>query len=189
MSAAVTMKAVLYPDLRALLENELLTDEDSEAAALMQELAHAKEDHKVSRGEFLRMCMWKSPRPKNHYEKNTDSDIQETFTKVFGTKSEQRRITLLTDLYGVEIPTASAILTLTDPDNYGVIDIRVWQLLYALKSVTSKPGGQGFTFKNWFHFLSKLRFFAKEFTVPVRRIERSLFEYQKRLQVGTLYRA
>jgi hypothetical protein len=60
-------------------------------------------------------------------------------------------------------------------------------LLFAIKSVTKKPKGVGFNFKNWYHYLCKLRFYAKELGVPVRTIERTLFLYHKDLQTGTLY--
>ena|SRR2546427_12023878 len=52
-------------------------------------------------------------------------------------------LALLVGLKGVRVPMASAILTLIDPRRYGVIDIRVWQLLYAIKSVQQLPGGRG----------------------------------------------
>ncbi len=82
--------------------------------------------------------------------------------KTISTKYERRKIDLLTRLKGVSIPTASAILTLIEPQNYGVIDIRVWKLLYLYGVVKKKPRGQGFTFDDWFHYLSKLRYFAKK---------------------------
>ena len=48
---------------------------------------------------------------------------------------------LLTSLAGVSVPVASAILTLIDPRRYGVLDIRVWQLLVALGVMDGKPAG------------------------------------------------
>jgi hypothetical protein len=39
---------------------------------------------------------------------------------------------------GVSVPMASALLTLLDPKRYGVIDIRVWQLLHRMG--TSEEG-------------------------------------------------
>ena len=44
---------------------------------------------------------------------------------------------LLTGLRGVGVPMASAILTLLDPRRYGVLDIRAWQLLFAIRSVSA----------------------------------------------------
>ncbi len=83
---------------------------------------------------------------------------------------------------------ASAILSLIDPKRYGVIDIRVWQILFELGSVTRNADGVGFNFKNWFQYLCKLRYHAKRLGVSVRCVERTLFLFHKRHQEGHLYR-
>jgi hypothetical protein len=81
----------------------------------------------------------------------------------------------------------SAMLTLLNPRRYGVIDIRVWQLLHALGAVTKKPRGMGFNFKNWYQFLRIIRYFAKRHGVNARDIERTLFLAHQRYQKGKLY--
>jgi hypothetical protein len=82
---------------------------------------------------------------------------------------------------------ASAILMLTRPERYGVIDIRVWRLLHALGSVRKNSRGTGFTFNNWFNYLSIIRYHAKRLGVSARDVERTLFKYHKEIQVGPLY--
>ena len=84
---------------------------------------------------------------------------------------------------------ASAILMLLQPRRYGVIDIRVWQLLYAMGAVTKKSSGVGFNFNNWYQFLMIIRYFAKKLGVGARDIERSLFLAHREFQKGPLYRA
>ena len=79
---------------------------------------------------------------------------------------------------------ASAMLMLLNPRRYGVIDIRVWQLLHALGAVTKKPRGTGFNFKNWYQFLRMIRYFAKRHGVNARDIERTLFLAHQRYQKG-----
>ena len=94
---------------------------------------------------------------------------------------------LLTSLHGVSVPVASAILTLVDPKRYGVLDIRVWQLLCAIDSVRTNPRGVGFNFKNWYDYLRQLRYHAREIGVSARTVERTLFEYHRKVQQGKLY--
>ncbi len=96
-------------------------------------------------------------------------------------------MSLLTSLRGVSVPMASAILTLVDPKRYGVLDIRVWQLLFAMNSVRTNPRGAGFNFKNWYHYLRKLRDHAREMGISARTVERTLFEYHRKVQQGKLY--
>jgi hypothetical protein len=83
---------------------------------------------------------------------------------------------------------ASAILMLMFPRRYGVIDIRVWQLLHKLGTVTKNPGGIGFSFGNWYQYLMILRYFAKRFECKARDVERTLFLVHKQFQKGVLYR-
>jgi len=90
-------------------------------------------------------------------------------------------------LHGVSVPTASAILTLLDPDRYGVIDIRVWQLLHALGVVDGNRGGTGLTVSQWEQFLAVIRSHSVRFKVSARDIERSLFFIHRDHQSGTLY--
>jgi hypothetical protein len=87
----------------------------------------------------------------------------------------------------VSVPMASAILMLLYPKRYGVIDIRVWQLLYKIGTVTKNPKGIGFSFANWYQFLKVIRYFAKEFGVTARDVERALFVAHKKYQKGRLY--
>ena len=83
---------------------------------------------------------------------------------------------------------ASAILTLTNPQRYGVIDIRVWKVLYRLGSVSTRPSGVGFDFKHWYRYLVILRHHAKRIGADVRAVERTLFFHHRRYARGNLYR-
>lgn len=180
------MKKV-YSSLKELIEKELTDLEDEKTAHLIRRLKAVKRRGYLTKNEFLEIGMWKSARPKNSYLKNSDKEVVEITKKILSTKYEKRRITLLATLRGVSIPTASAILTLIDPQNYGVIDIRVWQLLYLYGVVNTKPDGINFSFKNWYTYISKLRYFAKMFDTTARSIERTMFLHHKKIQKGKLY--
>ena len=119
--------------------------------------------------------------------KNSPARIRRHSAIALASRSERIRFDALTSLDGVGAPTASAILTLTDPRRYGVIDIRVWKLLFDLGSVRTKPGGVGFTFDDWRDYLEVLRLHARQLSVSVRAVEYSLFLYHQRIQRGVLY--
>lgn len=176
-----------FDDLSSLIQINLRNDEDGKTKKLIEELSGIKSRGYFTQGEFMKMCLWKSPRPKKHYENNSEDEIITISKKVFSTKHEKKRIEYLTSLKGVSIPTASAILTITDPNNYGVIDIRVWQLLYLYDSVKDKPEGIGMDFSHWYNYLMKLRYFAKKFNVSCRDVERTLFVHHKEIQENNLY--
>jgi hypothetical protein len=176
-----------YRRLAELLKRELSAGEAEPTAALLRELRHVKRAKRFSRSEFIKMCRWKSSRAIHHYRRNSAAAIRRTSHEVLRTRDERRRLELLTSLKGVSIPTASAILTLIDPERYGVIDIRAWQLLFQIGAVEKKPGGVGFVFADWSRYLSILREHARALRVPVRRVELTLFEYHRKTQKGRLY--
>jgi hypothetical protein len=183
------LKKIPYSTVTELLKHELPNHEgeDDGTAALFDSLRHVRKTKRMTRAEFLSICRWKSPRAVRHYSKNDEHTIQNAVQMALATRSERKRLNCLTRLKGVNIPMASAILTLTNPERYCVIDIRVWQLLYAMRSVCTKQSGTGFSFNDWYHYLKKLRYLAARFGVSVRTVELVLFRYHRKMQLGTLY--
>jgi hypothetical protein len=178
-----------YSTIEELIRTNLSTNEDANTSKLMNSLKSVKIKGYFTKEEFLRMGMWKRPRPKRMYLNNSERDISLTSKEVFATQIEKRKINLLTSLYGVAIPTASAILTLTNPEEYGVIDIRVWKVLRLYGLVNNNSSGTNFAFNDWNNYLERLRDYSKKFNVSARDIERTLFLHHKEIQVGTLYKS
>ncbi|TSA20836.1 hypothetical protein D4R75_07090 [bacterium] len=155
---------------------------------LIKELSAARKRGYLTKPDLIKVCKWKSARAIKHIRRNRVDSIRKVTRAAFRTRSEQKKLSLLTSLYGVSIPMASAILMLTNPSRYGVIDIRVWQLLFAMGSVTTNPDGIGFDFKEWYRFLMIIRYFARKYKVKARDVERTLFNVHSRHQSGLLYR-
>jgi hypothetical protein len=176
-----------YQDLRALLAAEPMREESPETGRLVEELRGARRRGYLTKREFLTICRWKSPRAIALCERNSPGRIRRGTATAFAARSERVRFEALTALHGVGAPTASAILTVTDPRRYGVLDIRVWQLLFDLGSVRTKPTGVGFRLEDWLHYLATLRQHASALGVSVRAVEYSLFLYHQRVQRGALY--
>ena len=165
-----------------------LVPEDPQAASLIEKLCHVRQRGQFTRSEFLTMCRWKSPRAVGRCASNSHHRVRDVSRGIFNTRLEAERLDLLTSLAGVGIPTASAILTLTDPRRYGVIDIRAWQELYRLGAVQDRPGGQGFRLEHWLQYLRILRAEAARLKVTARQVEYSLFTYHQAQQEGALYK-
>ena len=183
----MALKKLPFRNVCVLLKHHLSTEEDVKAAALIRELRPARARGYLTREELEKVCRWKSARAIHLINRNSVVRVRTATRRALTTRSERRRLEALTTLDGVSVAMASAILTLLNPRRYGVIDIRVWQLLYALGEVTKKSGGVGFNFNNWYQFLMKLRYFAKQLGVGARDIERSLFFAHQAYQKGTLY--
>ena len=183
----MALKRLPFRNVSVVLKHYLSTEEDVKTAALIRELRNARLRGYLTRAELEKVCRWKSARAIHLINRNSVIRVRTATRRALTTRSERHRVEALTTLDGVSVAMASAILTLLNPRRYGVIDIRVWQLLYALGEVTKKSGGVGFNFNNWYQFLMKLRYFAKQLGVGARDIERSLFFAHQANQKGTLY--
>ena len=174
-------------NVEALLRRELVTEEDAATSALMSRLRDARRRGFVSRGEFLAMCRWKSPRALHHYQRNAAGKVREASRRALASRSERKRMEHLLALDGVSVPVASAILTLLDPRRYGVLDIRAWQMLYAMRGVDANPAGRGFTVGQWLRYLETLREHARRLRASARAVEYTLFLCHRKRQRGRLY--
>jgi hypothetical protein len=178
-----------FPDIPSLLSACLVHDEYPDTAPLIASLSHVRERGYFTRSEFLSMCKWKEPRERRRQDwaANTEDEVRMLSARAFGASDEARRILHLCRLRGVGIPVASAFLTLVDPERYGVIDIRVWQLLALYQEVDYDPDGSALQVLHWLDYLDKIRLWADELKVSVRTIERTLFQHHRDIQTERLY--
>jgi len=178
-----------FPDIPSLLSACLVHDEYPDTAPLIASLSHVREVGYFTRSEFLSMCKWKEQRERRrqHWISNTEDEVQMLSARALGASDEARRILHLCRLRGVRIPVASAFLTLVDPEHYGVIDIRVWQLLAFYQEVDYDPDGRALQVLHWLDYLDKIRMWAGEINVSVRAIERTLFQHHREIQTERLY--
>lgn len=80
------------------------------------------------RGEVHAIARWKSPRRANLVKENPDDVVEAVTGVAFALMGSAPKCAtkLLAVLDGVSIPTASAILTVVDPQTFGIIDRRAW---------------------------------------------------------------
>ncbi len=139
------------------------------------------------RGELAAVCRWKSSRAIQHIRANNHHRVRAATGAAMATSSERRRLEALLQLKGVSVPMASAVLMLLYPWRYGVIDIRVWQLLHGVGAVSENRKGTGFSLENWLQFLSIVRGLSSRLNVSARAVERTLFDVHKANQENRLY--
>ena len=183
----MALKRLPFDDLEPLIREHLSVEEDEGTALLSAALRPARRRGYLRKAELEAVCRWKSARAIAHIRANHHHSVRAVTGAALRARSEQGRMAALLQLQGVSVPMASALLTLLDPKRYGVIDIRVWQLLYAVGAVRENPRGLRFTSKNWLQFLVILRQHASRLGVAARDIERALFAAHRANQEGTLY--
>lgn len=177
------------PSLIALVRERMIAVEDPATSSLIEAVRPANVRGYLTRGELIRICRWKSPRSTGLVRENGARRIRTATEAAIRSVEERERFERLLSLRGVSAPSASAVLTMLEPGRYGVIDIRVWQLLHAMGAVRGNARGAGFTLDQWLQFLHVLRGVAAELDVTARAVERTLFAAHRERQVGTLYPA
>ena len=166
-----------------------ITDfEDKKTITLFGEFELLSNQDYLTKEQLLKILMWKSPRPKQLYNSNTEEEINEITNLAFNTENDSLKIHILTALKGVSYPAASAILMFHNRIKFAVIDIRVWRQLYNAKLVDTNPNGQNFSLKECELFYKVIRNLAAEMNLSARQVEKRIFDYDKLTQEGNLYK-
>jgi hypothetical protein len=183
MTASRMSRAGLGPLVRA----HLAGGEDEDTARLIGKLRQARKRGYLRALELEAVCRWKSPRAIWQIRRNSAAEVRKATRLALRARDEEGRMGALLHLKGVAIPMASAALMLLDPRRYGVIDIRVWQLLHRLGRVSANRAGVGLRLGHWLQFLAIVRELAARLRATARQVERALFEIHRGRQRGTLY--
>jgi hypothetical protein len=129
----------------------------------------------LEKHDFIDLCMWKSPRPKKHYESNNADFVKEITQFSLFTENEINRIMILIELRGVSWPVASVILHFAFPDKYPILGFRaIWSLGW------EKPGIYSFNF--WQKYCHKISQISIEINLSIRTVDKALWEYSKENQ-------
>ncbi|MDP3182751.1 MAG: hypothetical protein Q8M54_08025 [Desulfobaccales bacterium] len=128
----------------------------------------------LNKPEFIELCKWKTPRPRKHYERNDEKLVRENTRDSFSTNDEKKRIKLLDDLKGVSLPIASAILHFAFLNRYPILDFRaIWSLGWGKPKIS---------YRFWQSYCNRISEISRQVNLPIRIIDKALWEYSKQKQ-------
>ena len=143
-----------------------------------KELLHWFSENKyLDRKTFIKLCLWKSKRPKKQYEDkiNSEGRIKEIVSIALNSDDEFIKINTLRLLKGVSWPVASVILHFAEPKKYMIMDFRaIWSLGW------KQPKSYDFDF--WQKYTSEVNEIAKKNKVTLRQLDKALWFYSKENQ-------
>lgn len=129
----------------------------------------------LTRGEFLELCEWKTPRSRPRCAQNSAARVRDATGLALATGDERAKIGILRLLDGVEWPTASVILHFCDERPYPILDYRaLWSLGH------SRP--PAYTFDFWLAYTTFARDLAAASGHSMRELDRALWQYSKENQ-------
>ena len=125
-----------------------------------------------TRGEFIEVCAWKTPRSHSRVAANSRYLVMSRTGRGLAATDESERITPLLELHGVGVPTASTLLYFAFPDDYPILDVR------ALESLGVKPRSQ-YPVSFWLQYLCTCRKLARRNGVSTRTFDKALWQHSK----------
>lgn len=102
--------------------------------------------------------------------------VTEAVFRIVGPDTEYEsvvRLGLLSALAGVGVPLASAVLALTEPDRYCVVDRRGWRAIFGKER-------ESFTPFDYVHYLGEVARLAAELGWPIQETDAAVREYDRR---------
>jgi len=134
--------------------------------------AAARRGH-YSRGEFLALCEWKSPRSRPLAAANRPAAVRAaTRVALAAAGTERERIESLLALRGVGMPTASVLLHFAMPDRYPILDVRAVESLGII-------GRTSYPVAFWLAYVEACRALAAQHAVTLRTLDKALWQYSK----------
>jgi hypothetical protein len=134
-----------------------------------------------TRGEFIEVCAWKTPRSRPRVASNSRRSIVTRTGRALTVTDESDRIMALLELHGVGVPTASTLLYVAYPDDYPILDVR------ALESLGVRPRSQ-YPVSFWLEYLEACRELARRFHVSIRTLDKALWQHSKERAVTPSHR-
>lgn len=159
-------------------------DNEGETKRLTNKFQQLKKERKefyLTLAELEEIFKWKLRSQYGRQTKQRSLNINENIISItrtaFGiTHSDEDyetklKLKLLTSISGIEIPVASAILTLCYPNKYSVIDFRNWSQIY--KSEQKKTN---YTAKEYTDYLKIIKNLAKNFKMTPQEIDIAIWQ-------------
>jgi hypothetical protein len=125
-----------------------------------------------TRGEFIRVCRWKTPRSAPKVTANSARTVRRATGSALVTEDEQVRMQALLGLDGVGVPTASTLLYCVWPERYPILDVR------ALESLGVKPRSV-YPLRFWLEYLAACRALSARYDVDLRTLDKALWQHSK----------
>jgi hypothetical protein len=145
---------------------------DQDDGRLLATGASARARGYYTRGEFIDVCAWKTPRSRPRVHANPPRTVRSRTAWALAATEESRRITPLLELNGVGVPTASTLLYFAFPDDYPILDVR------ALESLGVKARSQ-YPVSFWLQYLAACRKLARATGVSLRTLDKALWQHSK----------
>ena len=172
----------MFKDKNEIISLNNQADDSGETKELIKHFKKLKSDRipfYLNEKDFELILKWKlrsQYKRQSNYRKLNNEEIIKSISKVaFGISHRninyetKLKINLLCTIRGVGIPVASAILTLCYPNEYGVIDFRIWRQLFTKKK-------SYYSLTDYLKYLTIIKELASMHRVSTQEIDLALWQ-------------
>lgn len=167
----------------APLRQETLDHEDTERLkARLSRIRCERQPLSLSAGEFDDILQWKLGQQIGRQRARRGSNTEEVIRGVTGlalpiTHPDEEyllelQIGILCTLRGVGVPVASAVLALTFPERYAIVDFRGWRQVFGTNQSV-------FSISDYKRYMREIRRLARELGWPVQEVDHAIWEYDR----------
>jgi thermostable 8-oxoguanine DNA glycosylase len=128
----------------------------------------------ISKTTFIEILNWKTPRLKGIVRLDEFIYYEEGIKKALDAPDDQK-LSLLDDLYGIGVPTASTILHIIYPSKFPIMDIRTAETLYDFGDLKKKTRSA----ENYVRFCKVIYNIAEKSRCTLRDVDKAVFAYHK----------
>lgn len=173
--------------LQEIKENKQTADDFEETEKIKKHISELKKIRKplyLDKNDLERILIWKLRsqygRGAKIRQDNTDDVIRSVTQLALNITHENERyettlrLNLLSCLRGINTPIASAILTLTYPEKYAVIDFRNWRQLF-------DEDKRSFSMREYIVYLGKIKEFAKELGWTPQEVDIAVWSHDSKV--------
>lgn len=154
--------------------------DDKEKAALAA--GRAIRDGDLSPENLRIIYRWKARnRGKSRLTQNSDPEIRDALRLALCAKTPRSAIAVLTGLYGINTPVASAVMTAIRPKTYTVLDFRALEALGNPTAARSVP-----FYLSYLNYCTDL---ASRWKMPLRQLDRALWQWSAARSAGKRQKA
>lgn len=170
-SAAIERWAARYWDLIA-------SREKADEQAFEREMPAHRARGYLDKDIFVRLARWKSVRKTPDYESNAERAVESSTRRAFAAGDDAAAIQALTELRGVALRTATALLHWMRPERFPILDFRVVAALGVAEPSNWESG------PFYAQVADRIRSIASSAGVDLRTLDRALWAWDKAGGVG-----
>ena len=161
------------------------SDNFNAAETLKAELARLRQERHpffLTSAEFERILKWKLRAQYGRGQEYRSSNIEDVVQSITGLALTithpskeyelELRVNILCALRGVAVPVASAVLALVCPEEYAVIDYRVWRQVF-------DEDKRNFLVGDYKKYMQAIRGLANELGWPAQQVDIAIWEYDR----------